>query len=108
MNFDPSEETQLTYIVNENCIRCKYTDCVEVCPVDCFYEGENMLVIHPDECITAVCASRNARWTPSSQTQSPASKSGSTSTANTRRFAQSPVSALPLFRHRSFCVLRPS
>jgi ferredoxin len=51
LNFDPSEETQLTYIVNENCIRCKYTDCVEVCPVDCFYEGENMLVIHPDECI---------------------------------------------------------
>ena len=51
MNFDPSEETELTYIVNENCIRCKYTDCVEVCPVDCFYEGENMLVIHPDECI---------------------------------------------------------
>jgi ferredoxin len=41
----------VTYIVNENCIRCKYTDCVEVCPVDCFYEGENMLVIHPDECI---------------------------------------------------------
>jgi NAD-dependent dihydropyrimidine dehydrogenase PreA subunit len=51
LNFDPSEATQLTYIVNENCIRCKYTDCVEVCPVDCFYEGENMLVIHPDECI---------------------------------------------------------
>jgi Fe-S-cluster-containing dehydrogenase component len=41
----------MTYVVNENCIRCKYTDCVEVCPVDCFYEGENMLVIHPDECI---------------------------------------------------------
>src|SRR6476660_3883636 len=41
----------MTYIVNEACIRCKYTDCVEVCPVDCFYEGENMLVIHPDECI---------------------------------------------------------
>ncbi len=41
----------MTYIVTENCIRCKYTDCVEVCPVDCFYEGENMLVIHPDECI---------------------------------------------------------
>jgi NAD-dependent dihydropyrimidine dehydrogenase PreA subunit len=41
----------VTYIVNESCIRCKYTDCVEVCPVDCFYEGENMLVIHPDECI---------------------------------------------------------
>ncbi len=42
---------QLTYIVNDSCIRCKLMDCVEVCPVDCFYEGENMLVIHPDECI---------------------------------------------------------
>ncbi len=41
----------MTYIVNDKCIRCKYMDCVEVCPVDCFYEGENMLVIHPDECI---------------------------------------------------------
>ncbi|MGI9406828.1 MAG: ferredoxin FdxA [Hyphomicrobiaceae bacterium] len=41
----------MTYIVNDNCIKCKLTDCVEVCPVDCFYEGENMLVIHPDECI---------------------------------------------------------
>jgi NAD-dependent dihydropyrimidine dehydrogenase PreA subunit len=37
----------MTYIVNESCIRCKYTDCVGVCPVDCFYEGENMLV--PDK-----------------------------------------------------------
>ena len=41
----------MTYIVNDNCIKCKLMDCVEVCPVDCFYEGENMLVIHPDECI---------------------------------------------------------
>ena len=41
----------MTYIVNDNCIRCKHMDCVEVCPVDCFYEGENMLVINPDECI---------------------------------------------------------
>ncbi|MBM3584792.1 MAG: ferredoxin family protein [Alphaproteobacteria bacterium] len=41
----------MTYVVTEGCIRCKYTDCVEVCPVDCFYEGANMLVIHPDECI---------------------------------------------------------
>ena len=41
----------MTYVVGENCIKCKYTDCVEVCPVDCFYEGETMLVIHPDECI---------------------------------------------------------
>ncbi len=41
----------MTYVVIEACIKCKYMDCVEVCPVDCFYEGENMLVIHPDECI---------------------------------------------------------
>jgi len=41
----------MTYVVTEACIKCKYTDCVEVCPVDCFYEGANMLVIHPDECI---------------------------------------------------------
>jgi ferredoxin len=41
----------MTYVVTEDCIDCKYTDCVEVCPVDCFYEGENMLIIHPDECI---------------------------------------------------------
>ena len=41
----------MTYVVTDNCIKCKYMDCVEVCPVDCFYEGENMLVIHPDECI---------------------------------------------------------
>jgi len=44
-------EFWMTYVVTEACIKCKYTDCVEVCPVDCFYEGENMLVIHPDECI---------------------------------------------------------
>jgi ferredoxin len=44
-------ENGMTYVVGENCIKCKYMDCVEVCPVDCFYEGENMLVIHPDECI---------------------------------------------------------
>src|SRR2546422_4659912 len=42
---------KMTYVVNESCIKCKLMDCVEVCPVDCFYEGENMLVIHPDECI---------------------------------------------------------
>jgi ferredoxin len=41
----------MTYVVTDNCIKCKYTDCVEVCPVDCFYEGENMLVINSDECI---------------------------------------------------------
>ena len=41
----------MAYVVTEACIKCKYMDCVEVCPVDCFYVGENMLVIHPDECI---------------------------------------------------------
>jgi ferredoxin len=41
----------MTYVVNENCIKCKYTDCVESCPVDCFYEHEHMLVINPEECI---------------------------------------------------------
>jgi ferredoxin len=41
----------MTYVVTEKCIKCKYTDCVEVCPVDCFYEGENMIIINPDECI---------------------------------------------------------
>ena len=41
----------MTYLVTEDCIKCKHTDCVEVCPVDCFYEGENFLVINPDECI---------------------------------------------------------
>lgn len=41
----------MTYVVTESCIKCKYTDCVEVCPVDCFHEGPNMLVIDPEECI---------------------------------------------------------
>jgi len=41
----------MAYVVTDACIKCKYTDCVEVCPVDCFYEGPNFLVINPDECI---------------------------------------------------------
>ena len=41
----------MPFVVTESCIKCKYTDCVEVCPVDCFHEGPNMLVIDPDECI---------------------------------------------------------
>ncbi len=46
----------MAFIVTDNCIKCKYTDCVEVCPVDCFYEGPNFLVIDPDECIDcALC-----------------------------------------------------
>ena len=47
----------MAFIVTESCIECKHTDCVEVCPVDCFYEGENFLVINPDECIDCgLCA----------------------------------------------------
>ncbi len=46
----------MTHVVTENCIKCKFTDCVDVCPVDCFREGANFLVIDPDECIDcAVC-----------------------------------------------------
>ena len=46
----------MTYVVTEACIKCKYTDCVEVCPVDCFHEGPNFLAIDPQECIDcAVC-----------------------------------------------------
>jgi ferredoxin len=45
------ENKFMTFVVTEACIKCKYTDCVEVCPVDCFHEGPNMLVIDPDECI---------------------------------------------------------
>ncbi|MEE9351189.1 MAG: ferredoxin FdxA [Thiotrichaceae bacterium] len=46
----------MTFVVTENCIKCKYTDCVEVCPVDCFHEGPNFLVIDPEECIDcAIC-----------------------------------------------------
>lgn len=41
----------MTFVVLESCIKCKYTDCVEVCPVDCFHEGPNFLVIDPEECI---------------------------------------------------------
>ena len=46
----------MTFVVTESCIKCKYTDCVEVCPVDCFHEGPNFLVIDPEECIDcAMC-----------------------------------------------------
>jgi ferredoxin len=46
----------MTFVVTESCIKCKYTDCVEVCPVDCFYEGPNFIAINPDECIDcALC-----------------------------------------------------
>lgn len=44
-------KNDMVFVVTENCIKCKFTECVEICPVDCFYEGENMLVINPEECI---------------------------------------------------------
>ena len=60
VSFNKSKITKgfnkMPFVVTENCIQCKYGDCVEVCPVDCFYEGPNMLVINPDECIDcALC-----------------------------------------------------
>jgi ferredoxin len=48
---NPHRSDAMTFVIAENCIKCKYTDCVEVCPVDCFHEGPNFLVIDPDECI---------------------------------------------------------
>src|SRR5512141_3527752 len=53
LDYDGSADWNdfMAFVVTENCIRCKYTDCVEVCPVDCFHEGPNFLVIDPDECI---------------------------------------------------------
>lgn len=49
--FQDKHQIIMTYVVVENCIKCKYTDCVDVCPVDCFHEGPNFLVIDPEECI---------------------------------------------------------
>ena len=51
-----AQGNDMTFVVSDGCIKCKHTDCVEVCPVDCFYEGPNFLVINPDECIDcALC-----------------------------------------------------
>src|SRR5512139_1168999 len=49
--YNSLSENRMAYVVTESCIRCKYTDCVDVCPVDCFHEGPNFLVIDPEECI---------------------------------------------------------
>src|SRR5512144_2493559 len=53
LDYDSSADRNdfMPFVVTENCIKCKYTDCVEVCPVDCFHEGPNFLVIDPEECI---------------------------------------------------------
>ena len=74
----------MTYIVTENCIACKYMDCVEVCPVDCFYEGENFLVIHPDECIDCgVCEPECPVDAIKPDTEDDPTASGSSSTGST-------------------------
>ena len=65
----------MPYVVTEACIKCKYTDCVEVCPVDCFYEGENMLVILTNALIAA-SASPNVPQKRSSRTWNPKQRSG--------------------------------
>jgi ferredoxin len=55
-SISQAKERSMTFVVSDACIKCKHTDCVEVCPVDCFYEGPNFLVINPDECIDcALC-----------------------------------------------------
>jgi ferredoxin len=57
-HFLPERERAMTFVVTEPCFGCKYTDCVVVCPEDCFYEGENMLFIDPNDCIDcAACVS---------------------------------------------------
>ena len=66
----------MTYVVTDACIKCKYMDCVEVCPVDCFYEGEVMLVINPMSASTAAFASPSARPRPSCQIPRTVSRNG--------------------------------
>ena len=67
----------MTYVVTEACIKCKYMDCVEVCPVDCFYEGDNMLVIHPDECIDCGVCQPDVRPRPPCPTANQSWRNGS-------------------------------
>ena len=75
----------MTFVVTDNCIKCKYMDCVEVCPVDCFYEGDNMLVIHPDECIHCGVCEPECPANAISRTPPPASRPGLSSTPTTPR-----------------------
>ena len=78
----------MTYVVNENCIRCKTMDCVEVCPVDCFYGGENMLVIHPDECIDCGVCEPECPVDAIKPATEPGLKNGCRSMRNTRTSGQ--------------------
>lgn len=86
----------MTYVVTDACIRCKYMDCVEVCPVDCFYEGENMLVINPSECIDcgvcepecpaeAILPDTSPGWNSGWSSTTPSRPSGPTSRASSTR-----------------------
>ena len=78
----------MTYVVTENCIKCKYMDCIEVCPVDCFYVGENMLVINPEECIDCGVCEPECPLRPSCRTAMTRLAIGSSRTGNSRRSGQ--------------------
>ncbi|AHB01500.1 Ferredoxin-2 [Brucella ceti TE28753-12] len=99
----------MTYVVTDNCIRCKYTDCVEVCPVDCFYEGENMLVINPDECIDCGVCEPECPAEAISPIRSRASTSGWNSMRNMRQNGRtSPQRRMPCWKPRKWTALRAS
>ena len=106
----------MTYIVNESCIRCKPMDCVEVCPVDCFYEGENMLVIHPDECIDCGVCEPECPVDAIKPDTEPGLRSGCRSMRNTRksgRILRSKRRPQPIGRsgresRTNFNIFRPS
>ena len=78
----------MTYAVNDKCIKCKLMDCVEVCPVDCFYEGENMLVIKPDECIDCGVCEPEYQLMLQFQTQKVKMNSGWNCTKSIQKFGQ--------------------
>ena len=86
----------MTFVVTDNCIKCKYMDCVEVCPVDCFYEGENMLVIHPDECIDCGVCEPECPAEAIFPTPSPVLRAGSSSMPNMRRSGRTSRSSASL------------
>ena len=86
----------MTYVVTDNCIKCKYMDCVEVCPVDCFYEGENMLVIHPDECIDCGVCEPECPANAIFPDTEPGLEAGSSSTQNMRPFGRISLSSASL------------
>src|SRR3546814_2341518 len=74
--LQPQRNQTMPFVVVENCIRCKYTDCVEVCPVDCFHEGPNFLVIDPVECIDCTLCEPERPLQPGEFTWSPGEAKG--------------------------------